>query len=298
VEIFRYVTEGTFDSYLFQLVENKQKFIGQIMTSKSPVRTAADVDETALSYAEIKALATGNPAIIEKSNLEMEVAKLRVLQGGHLSQRYEMEDMVRLHYPSQIRAWQETAENHTQDIALLSAHPPSAEEGKLSPMVIEGVTYTDKKQAGTALLEACKALHGTEALDLGSYRGFRMSLSFEAFSKEYRLTLKNAGSYMVVLGADVRGNLTRIDNAQEGLPEKKRAAEQEIERLTERMEAAKAAIEVPFPQEEELQQKQARLSELNVALNLDVQEPVVIDGEAPDEGDATAPVRKKSVPER
>lgn len=217
VEIFRYVTEGTFDAYLYQLVESKQRFIAQIMTSKLPARAAEDVDETALSYAEIKALATGKPQIIEKCNLDMEVSKLNMLRASHLSQRYALEELVLRKYPAEIKELNERIAGYEQDRAKLMEHPKPAEG--IAPMVLNGVIYTERENAGKAIIHACTHMNGAETVSIGSYRGFSMLLSYDGAANEFRMVLKGKLSHTAVLGADAGGNVTRIDNALEKITE-------------------------------------------------------------------------------
>lgn len=275
VEIYRYVTEGTFDSYLYQLVENKQKFISQIMTSKTPLRAAEDVDESALSYAEIKALATGNPLIIEKCNLDMEVGKLNMLKANHLSQLYALEDMVLRKYPESITRLSERAEGYEQDVHLAAAHPklPDTFPG----MEIFGIKHTEKETAGKAILDACTKMTGSDAVYLGQYRGFSMTLAYDSSSNEYRLTLKGTLSHTVVLGADVHGNLTRADNVLEGLDGKLGAVKEELANAKVQLENARAEMEAPFAKEAELEEKTIRLKELNILLNMDEKDRSVMD---------------------
>ena len=265
VHIYRYVTEGTFDSYLWQTVENKQKFISQIMTSKSPVRSCDDIDETALSYAEIKALCAGDPRIKEKMDLDIEVSRLRLLKANHQSQQYRLEDNLLKYFPEQIEQNKGYIAGFEKDLETLAAHQPP--EGEFAGMFIRGDTLTDKDNAGAAILEACKEVKGTEATEIGSYRGFTMSLSFEGF--HHQLTLKGEMSYKVELGPDARGNLTRIDNALAGMPDRLKAVRAQLDNLYQQQAAAKAELGKPFPQEAELQQKSARLAELNALLDMD-----------------------------
>jgi N12 class adenine-specific DNA methylase len=290
VEIYRYVTEKTFDAYSYQLIETKQRFVSQVMTGKSPVRSAEDVDEQALSYAEIKALATGNPMIIEKCDLEMQTAKLKLLKASHLSQRYNLEDRLLKHYPAQIRGLTEKIAGLECDIATVAANPKAQGDGFVG-IVLKDTPYTDKKAAGTAILEACQAMTNPDPVPLGSYRGFTMDLSYDAFSKEYRATLKGALSHTVNLSNDIFGNITRLDNALEGFPAKLSSCQEQLETEKVQMENAKAEVERPFPQEAELAEKTARLAEVNIALNLDKRENELVDAE-PDEGEADAPERK------
>jgi len=278
VEIFRYVTEGTFDSYLYQLVENKQKFIAQIMTSKAPVRAAEDVDETALSYAEIKALATGNPLIIEKSNLEMEVGKLNLLKSSHQSQQFDLEDKVLKHYPRVIQQMQERIEGYQKDLATLTEHTPK-EKDIFPPMTVRNTVYMEKVDAGKALIGACYLFKEPGTIEIGTYRGFQMELTFSAITSEYQLALKGALSHTVVLGSDIHGNITRIDNMLSSLQTKYETVTQNLAGEIKNMEKARAEIGKPFPQEKELQEKTKRLTELNVVLNLDEKDVVLLDGE-------------------
>ena len=288
VEIFRYVTEGTFDAYLYQLVENKQKFIAQIMTSKSPVRVADDVDETALSYSEIKALATGNPLIIEKCNLDMEVAKLNMLKASYLNQVYALEELVLRKYPEEITRLTERIAGYEKDVALAAAHP-KAKEG-FCGMVIEGKQYEEKEDAGKAIIDVCTRMTGSDAVLLGSYRGFSMVLAYDSHSNEYRITLKGTLSHTVTLGADVFGNITRLDNALENLAGSLQAEQGRLEETKGQLENARTELQMPFAREEELAEKTKRLKELNILLNMDQKDKTLIDS-APDEGEEP-PARK------
>jgi hypothetical protein len=282
VEVFRYVTESTFDSYLYQLVENKQKFIAQIMTGKTPVRQACDVDETALSYAEIKALATGNPLIIEKAQLESDVGRLKILHASHLSQRYALEDKILKEYPQEIKRLTERIAGYKADTETVAKHP--SDKDRFPPMTIGGVFYAEKAEAGKAIIEACKAMTSPDPAPLGSYRGFDMTLSFDTFGKEYRIELKGALTHTVRLGTDIHGNITRLDNALEGFDEAMRRLEASLASTREQAETAKGEARRPFPQEQEYQEKSARLKELNVLLKLDEKDNQVFEAE-PDEYD-------------
>jgi len=288
VEIFRYVTEGTFDAYLYQLVENKQKFIAQIMTSKAPVRVAEDVDETALSYSEIKALATGNPLIIEKCNLDMEVAKLNMLKASYLNQRYSLEELVLREYPADIARITERIAGYEKDVALAAAHP-KGQEG-FCGMVIEGKQYAEKEDAGKAIIDVCSKMTGSDAVLLGEYRGFSMVLAYDGISNEYRITLKGTLSHTVTLGADVFGNIARLDNALENLAGSLQAEQSSLEETKGQLENARAELGAPFAREEELAEKTARLKELNILLNMDEKDKTLIDS-VPDEGEEV-PERK------
>ena len=288
VDIFRYVTEGTFDSYLYQLVENKQKFIAQIMTSKTPVRVAEDVDETALSYAEIKALATGNPLIIEKCQLEMDVNKLKILHASHLSQKYALEDKILKEYPQVIKRLTERIAGYKADMETVAKHP--ADKDHFPPMKIGGIFYAEKAEAGKAIIEACKAMTSPDPVSMGEYRGFQMILSFDSFSKEYRVTLSGALSHTVRLGTDIHGNITRLDNALEGFSSSFQNCENSLTDTQEQMKTAQGEVNRPFPKEQEYQEKSKRLKEVNSLLNMDEKDNAVLDA-APDEGDMEPPSR-------
>ena len=267
VHLYRYATEGTFDSYLWQTVENKQKFISQIMTSKSPVRSCDDVDETAFSYAEIKALCAGNPLIREKMDLDIEVARLRLLKASHQSQKYQMEDRLLKYFPEQMEQVKANIAGLQADHALAErAMPP---RGEFAGMEVLGRSYAEKEAAGTAILNACQNLKDMQTISLGQYRGFTMALTLENFGKDYILTLKGERSHRVLLGTDSRGNLLRIDHALEQISERLSQEQSELENLERQREAAKMEAEKPFPQEAELQEKSARLIELDAALNME-----------------------------
>ncbi len=295
VDIYSYVTEGTFDAYLYQLVERKQKFIAQIMTSKSPVRSAEDVDEQALSYAEIKALASGNPLIKEKMDLDIEVTKLKLLKSSHLSQRYSMEDAISKTFPKSIAETQERLAGYGADIATVKEHTAPNADG-FSPMTLAGKVYTEKKAAGAELLAMCQNMLTPEPTQVGSYRGLRLELSFDSFSQEYRLTMIGQLRHMTTLGTDVFGNIQRMDNLLESLPLKEQACREKLSDLHNQLETAKVEVLKPFPREEELQTKLARLEELNALLNMDKREPEVVgDTEMPEE---QPPARKTTELER
>lgn len=281
VDIIRYVTEGTFDAYLYQVIENKQKIISQIMTSKNPVRAVEDVDATALSYAEIKALAAGNPFIKEKMDLDIQVSKLQLLKQSYLSQKYEMEDKVMTYFPQQIKQQEKWIAEYKEDLAHVKEYTPKDRE-TFPPMQIQGIVYADKKQAGQALIAACKAMKSPEPVVLGVYRGFGMELSYNTFSKEFVVELKGKRSYPVALGTDIYGNITRIDNEIEKIPDRLLHCQERLETLKEQLETAKQEVQKPFVQEEELQQKTARLGELNAMLDMDKKEHPILDVE-PDE---------------
>ena len=267
VKVFNYVTEGTFDSYLFQTLENKQRFISQIMTSKSPVRSCEDVDEQALSYAEIKALCAGNPLIKEKMDLDVQVAKLKVLKADHQSQKFRLEDKLLTKFPADIRETNAYIAGVKADAQLAAAHP-QVQEG-FCGMTIRGVTYDEKKTAGERLVLACSELPNAEEKVIGSYRGFELSLRFDTFRSEYQAILKGQRRYPVPLGTDPLGNIIRLDNSLNNFPERITAAENELDTLHQQQAAAQIEVEKPFPQEEELAEKSARLAELNAQLDVD-----------------------------
>ena len=272
VHIYRYVTEGTFDAYLWQTIENKQRFISQIMTSKSPVRSCEDIDETALSYAEIKALCAGDERIKEKMDLDVDVARLKLMRANHQSQQYRLEDNLLRKFPEQIDAAKNMIAGLETDIQTLAAHP-HPEDG-FAGMEVKGDNLTDKDNAGAALLEACKEVKDLEPVPVGSYRGFQMALTLENFGRDYFLTLKGQMSHRVELGRDARGNLVRIDNALNAMPERVTSQKAYLDNLYAQVKEAKAALGKPFPQEEELRVKSARLAELNAELNIDDKTPM------------------------
>ena len=267
VHVFRYVTEGTFDAYLWQTVENKQKFISQIMTSKSPVRSCDDVDETALSFAEIKALCAGDPRIKERMDLDVDVSRLKLLKADHQSKQYRLEDQLLKTFPEEIEKNKGFITGLEADMATLAAHP-HPEDG-FAGMEVRGDTLTDKENAGAALLDACKEVKGSDPVSVGSYRGFAMSVSFDAFRQEYMLLLKGEMTHRATLGTDPRGNLTRIDNALAQMPQRLEAVKNQLDNLYQQQAAAKAEVGKPFAQEQELRDKSARLAELDVLLNID-----------------------------
>ena len=272
VHIYRYVTESTFDAYLWQTVENKQKFISQIMTSKSPVRSCEDIDEAALSYAEIKALCAGDERIREKMDLDVDVARLRLMKANHQSQQYRLEDNILRHFPAQIEENKGFLSGFEADMKTLEAHhhPKDGFAG----MEVKGDFLTDKDNAGAAILEAFKDAKGLEPVPIGSYRGFSMSLTVENFGKDFILTLKGKMNHRVTLGKDARGNLTRIDNALNAMPDRLQNVRNTLDALTAQMETAKAELGKPFPQEDELRTKSARLAELNAELNINDKTPM------------------------
>ena len=267
VKVFNYVTEGTFDSYLFQTLENKQRFISQIMTSKSPVRSCEDVDEQALSYAEIKALCAGNPLIKEKMDLDVQVAKLKVLKADHQSQKFRLQDKLLTKFPADIQETNAYIAGLKSDAQLAAAHPQGKEE--FCGMTIRGVTYDEKKTAGECLVLACSELPNAEEKVIGSYRGFELSLRFDTYRSEYQALLKGQRKYTVSLGTDPLGNIIRLDNSLNNFPERINSAENELATLHQQQAAAQIEVEKPFPQEEELAEKSARLAELNAQLDVD-----------------------------
>ena len=287
VKVFNYVTEGTFDSYLFQTLENKQRFISQIMTSKSPVRSCDDVDEQALSYAEIKALCAGNLLIKEKMDLDVQVAKLKVLKADHQSQKFRLEDKLLTKFPADIQETNAHIAGLKADAQLAAAHPQGKEE--FCGMVIKGVAYDEKKTAGERLVLACSELPNAEEKVIGNYRGFELSLRFDAFRTEYQALLKGQRKYTVPLGNDPLGNIIRLDNSLNSFPERITAAENELTTLHQQQAAAQVEVEKPFPQEEELAQKSARLAELNAQLDVDEKQHDEPEQEEPKKEDAPRP---------
>ena len=282
VKIFRYVTESTFDSYMWQLIENKQKFISQIMTSKAPVRSCEDVDEAALSYAEVKALATGNPAVKEKMALDVDVAKLKLLKANHMNNQYRLEDDIARNFPQQIAKLKEIIESYKADIAHYQEHKITDPEQ--FTMEISGKVFTEKKEAGAALLGVCKDIKAVDAaMDIGTYQGFNMRIQFDSWSKEFILSVKHESVSKVHLGADALGNITRINNLLESYPEKLAEAVQKLETVQEQLANAKEEVGKPFPKEEELNEKLERLSELNALLNMDEREDSEVEVSESDE---------------
>ncbi len=292
VDIYRYVTEQTFDAYLYQLVEGKQKFASQIMTSKSPVRSAEDIDETALSYAEIKMLATGNPYIKEKMDLDIQVQKLKMLKSNFLSEKYGLEDKVIKFYPQQIAYLKSRVEGLTKDVKTAKLHPKPIDEQPLG-MMVSGVSYSEKAEAGQAIINACKSMNSPDAIPLGEYRGFQMELYFDTVQRNYVVKLKGETSRDVPLGDDSHGNIVRIDNGIERFEETLADTKNSLENTEKQFETAKQEIEKPFAKEEELKAKTARLDELNILLNMDKKENEIVGGE-PDEGEAVGGRKEKS----
>ena len=292
VDIYRYVTEQTFDAYLYQLVEGKQKFASQIMTSKSPVRSAEDIDETALSYAEIKMLATGNPYIKEKMDLDIQVQKLKLLKSNFLSERYALEDKIIKYYPQRITALKNRIEGLKQDVETAKQHPKPTDD-RFVGMEVKGVFYSEKADAGKAIIEACKQMNSPDPIPLGKYRGFETELLFNTAERNYEVRLKGATSRNVSLGDDAHGNIIRLDNGIDRFAESLSLAENDLENTKNQLETAKKEVQKPFIQEEELKTKLARLDELNILLNMDKRENEIVGGE-PDEGEVPNTRKEKT----
>jgi hypothetical protein len=295
VDIYRYVTEGTFDAYLYQLVEGKQKFASQIMTSKSPVRSAEDIDETALSYAEIKMLATGNPHIKEKMDLDNQVQKLRLLKSNFLSEKYALEDKIIKFYPQEIARIKGRIEALGVDVQTVKEHPKPMDD-RFVGMEIGGTHYTERADAGKAIIEACRGMNSPDPIPLGKYRGFELELQFNTLERYYEVATKGAGRHTVALGDDASGNITRIDNLLERLEVFLSDNKRGLEEVERQFEIAKVEVEKPFSREKELTEKTARLDELNILLNLDKRENELA-GDEPDEGEVE-PERKEKERER
>lgn len=283
VEIYRYVTEETFDAYLYQLVEGKQKFAAQIMTSKSPVRTAEDIDDTALSYAEIKMLATGNPYIKEKMDMDIQVNKLKMLKSYYLSQKYDLEDKIIKFYPQEIALQTARIKGLKADLETQKTHPKEI-DGKFVGMTIQGTEYKDKAEAGKAIIEFCKTKTNADTEILGEYRGFKMEIEFNQYERAYVVTLRENSSYHITLGTDIHGNITRLDNAIDGIESRLDKAEEQLANTQAQLETAKVEVEKPFAQEDELQQKMARLTELNALLDMNQGDVPVVGGEPDEKG--------------
>jgi SNF2 family DNA or RNA helicase len=294
VKIFRYVTEGTFDSYSWQVIENKQKFIGQIMTSKSPVRSCEDVDEAALTYAEVKALATGNPYIKEKMDLDIQVSKLKLMKANHTSQKYRLEDNITKHYPKQITVFSERVAGFDKDIKQYETNKPADKEH--FRMNVGGKVYTEKKEAGAALIAMCKEIKGINAnADVGEYLGFKLNITFETFNNRFILNAKGALSHQMELGSDPLGNITRINNLLEAMPLQLDESKTKLANTQKQLETAKTEVTKPFPQEAELNEKLEKLARLNALLNMDEKgnETVTIDDEEP-ATDKPKPIEKEA----
>ena len=278
VQVYRYVTEQTFDAYLYQLVESKQKFISQIMTSKSPVRSAEDVDEVALSFAEVKMLATGDERFKEKMDLDIQVSKLKVLKQSYLSEHYDLEDRILKYFPQTIKECEQRIVCYEADASLARQHQPQGEE-KFCPMTLKGITYTEKTAAGEMLLAVCKEYPMAEPAEIGSYRGFKLEVFYDTFNAYYCLYLCGKAKHKVDLGTDPLGNLTRIENELAKIPAKLEAAKIKKAETMEQLETAKIEVEKPFGFEDELKEKSERLNAHNIELNLDQKDPAVLDAE-------------------
>lgn len=270
------MTEQTFDAYLFQMLERKQGFISQIMTSKKPDRTADDIDEKALSYGEIKALATGNKHILKKTQLDSEVAKLKIVRQSYQSQIYDLEDKITRSYPNQIKEIQEKIQALEDDVKQLEENTILNEDG-FSKMKIKGVEYTDKEQAGKAILETCKTKTNPDLEEIGEYRGFKLELGFNSLEKQFTMTMKNKYSYSIFFGSDIYGNITRINNALDGIKDKIPDQKLRLEDIEKQLETAKIEVQKPFPKELELKEKMKKLEELNILLKIDEKEKQVLD---------------------
>ena len=292
VDIYRYVTEQTFDAYLYQLVEGKQKFASQIMTSKSPVRSAEDIDETALSYAEIKMLATGNPYIKEKMDLDIQVQKLKLLKSNFLSEKYALEDKIIKYYPQRITSLENRINGLKADVKTAQQHPKPTDD-RFIGMEVKGVFYSEKAEAGKGIIEACKQMNSPDPIPLGKYRGFEMELLFNTTERSYEVRIKGATSKNITLGDDAHGNITRIDNGIEKFAESLTFAESELENTKAQFETVKKEVQKPFIQEDELRTKLARLDELNILLNMDKTENEIVGGE-PDEGEVPTTRKEKT----
>jgi hypothetical protein len=285
VEIYRYVTEQTFDAYLYQLVEGKQKFASQIMSSKSPVRCAEDIDETALSYAEIKMLATGNPYIKEKMDLDIQVQKLRMLKSNFLSERYSLEDKILTDFPREIVRHKSRIEGLEKDILTAKNNPKSLSDTFVG-MVVNGVKYDEKVDAGQAIIDVCKTLPDSNIYPLGEYRGFKLEVHYEPFSHQHRVDIRGAITHQGVLGSDPLGNITRIDNVIDGFEKMLESENAELSNAQKQLDIAKEQLEKPFLREDELKQKETRLNELNALLNVDKKENEIVDGDKDSGNDA------------
>ena len=279
IDVYTYVTEGTFDAYLYQLVENKQKFISQIMTSKAVVRSAEDIDEKALSYAEVKALAAGNPLIIKKTELDTKVSKLKIIKQGYLNEKYALEDRIMKRYPIEIKRLEDKIVNIKSDIELVKMNTYLDNEEKFSPMILNGKQYIKKENAGKQILEICKTKQKTELEDIGEYKGLKMKLGIQGFEKNFVIELIGKHSYRVELGSDVYGNITRIDNVISSMEKELENTKLELKDTQEQLEIAKETIKIPFEKEEELKQMTIELEKINKELNLDKEENEIIDDE-------------------
>ena len=285
VYIYTYVTEKTFDAYLFQLVETKQKFISQIMTSRTPVRSAEDVDEKALSYAEIKALAAGNPLILEKTQLDTDVAKLKLLKQSYLSEIYRLEDMIVKYYPNRIKELEDKVLGIEKDLNLVKNNTNIENEEKFSPMTLKGKQYNKKEMAGKAILEICKTKENSELEEIGEYRGMKLELQINVAKQEFELFLKGNSEYKISLGNDIYGNITRIDNALSNIGKELEENKDELENTKKQFENAKIDVKIPFDKENELKEKSTRLDRVNALLKLDEKESIIMEDDEKSEDD-------------
>ena len=285
VYIYTYVTEKTFDAYLFQLVETKQKFISQIMTSRTPVRSAEDVDEKALSYAEIKALAAGNPLILEKTQLDTDVAKLKLLKQSYLSEIYRLEDMIVKYYPNRIKELEDKVLGIEKDLNLVKNNTNIENEEKFSPMTLKGKQYNKKEMAGKAILEICKTKENSELEEIGEYRGMKLELQINVAKQEFELFLKGNSEYKISLGNDIYGNITRIDNALSNIGKELEENKDELENTKKQFENAKIDVKIPFDKENELKEKSTRLDRVNALLKLDEKENSIMEDDEKSEDD-------------
>lgn len=285
VYIYTYVTEKTFDAYLFQLVETKQKFISQIMTSRTPVRSAEDVDEKALSYAEIKALAAGNPLILEKTQLDTDVAKLKLLKQSYLSEIYRLEDMIVKYYPNRIKELEDKVLGIEKDLNLVKNNTNIENEEKFSSMTLKGKQYNKKEMAGKAILEICKTKENSELEEIGEYRGMKLELQINVARQEFELFLKGRSEYKISLGNDIYGNITRIDNALSNIGKELEENKDELENTKKQFENAKIDVKIPFDKENELKEKSTRLDRVNALLKLDEKESIIMEDDEKSEDD-------------
>ena len=285
VYIYTYVTEKTFDAYLFQLVETKQKFISQIMTSRTPVRSAEDVDEKALSYAEIKALAAGNPLILEKTQLDTDVAKLKLLKQSYLSEIYRLEDMIVKYYPNRIKELEYKVLGIEKDLNLVKNNTNIENEEKFSPMTLKGKQYNKKEMAGKTILEICKTKENSELEEIGEYRGMKLELQINVAKQEFELFLKGNSEYKISLGNDIYGNITRIDNALSNIGKELEENKDELENTKKQFENAKIDVKIPFDKENELKEKSTRLDRVNALLKLDEKESIIMEDDEKSEDD-------------
>ena len=285
VYIYTYVTEKTFDAYLFQLVETKQKFISQIMTSRTPVRSAEEVDEKALSYAEIKALAAGNPLILEKTQLDTDVAKLKLLKQSYLSEIYRLEDMIVKYYPNRIKELEDKVLGIEKDLNLVKNNTNIENEEKFSPMTLKGKQYNKKEMAGKAILEICKTKENSELEEIGEYRGMKLELQINVAKQEFELFLKGNSEYKISLGNDIYGNITRIDNALSNIGKELEENKDELKNTKKQFENAKIDVKIPFDKENELKEKSTRLDRVNALLKLDEKESIIMEDDEKSEDD-------------